>query len=54
MRRKQNDGCFLCRRCKTHNSNFLRKRVVMRNLYGNAPVQNVAFPDTICIESHVK
>ena len=59
-------GVFLCRRRKTHNSNILRKKAVIRNLYANAPVsktrffrfhlqfQNVALPDTLCIEVHVK
>lgn len=51
---------------KTHNSNILRKKAVIRNLYANEPVskrgfsqytlqfQNVALPDTLCIEVHVK
>ena len=39
----KNVGCFLYRRRKTHNSNFLRKRVEMRNLYGNAPVSKRGF-----------
>ena len=72
LRRMQNEAktkttAVLCDvAVKTHNSNFLRKKSVIRNLYGNAPVsergfsqytlqfQNVALPDTLCIEAHVK